>query len=202
LWDAVRGNLIHAQTFASPFHRIAFHPDGKRFVLGGSDGRIMSWNVTTHQQVWQTSLANCCVTGLAFSADGKTVAATTIASSDSVKGSAITLWDAESGKWKQRIDACESGCLCVDFHPTLPLLAFGGEDKTIRFWNLGSGKSERPPLRGHQGAIDGLAFSPDGQCLVSASKAGNLKIWNLGPAKDAPHESILGTILPQSFTRP
>ena len=200
LWDAVRGNLIHAQTLRSPFYRIAFRPDGKRLVLGSSDGRIALWDARTFQEVWQVSIANCRIAELAFSADGKTVATAVTSSTDPENRGAIALWEADSGKRKQLIgDSKGGGFHCVGFHPTLPLLASGGEDNAVRLWNVTTGKQERC-LHGHKSAVFGVAFSPDGKRLVSAGKNGNLKIWILEQAKDALDEFPQGTIVPQNLS--
>lgn len=200
LWDAVRGDLIHAQPLRSPFHRLAFLPGGNRLVLGSSDGQIMVWDTTTYQEVWHNSVAPCRIAGLALSADGQTVATAEIAATDPAKHGAITLWDSDTGEKKQRIIASKGGGFhCVGFHPTLPLLASGGEDNAVRLWSVSSGKQERC-LHGHKSAVYGVAFSPDGKRLVSAGKNGNLKIWILDQAKDAPDEFPQGTIVPQNLT--
>lgn len=200
LWDAVRGNLIHSWTLRSPFHRLAFRPDGKRLVLSSSDGQIIVWDTTTYQEVWHNFLAQCRVAGLAFSADGQTVATAEIDSTDPAQRGAITLWDAQTGKRTLRIGAPEGGGFhCVGFHPTLPLLASGGEDNAVRLWNVVTGKEERC-LRGHKSAVYGVAFSPDHRRLVSAGQNGNLKIWTLEQAEDSPDEFPQGTIVPQNLT--
>jgi len=206
LWDAASGTLIYTQKLPSPFHRVAFHPDGKRLALGSTDGKIMVWDTATHQELWQGSLPHCRVTGLAFSADGKTLAAAAMAPPELGKRGAMKLWDAETGSQKQHIGTAETaGFYCIVFHPTLSLLASGGEDNTVRIWDVSSGTEVRS-LKGHKSPICGVAFSPDGKLLVSAGNNGDLKIWNLEQEKDSTQAGETsggfpkGRIVPQSLT--
>src|SRR5512138_3703500 len=52
------------------------------------------------------------------------------------------------------------GILALAFAPGGRLLASGGEDQTIRLWNVGTGR-EAAVLRGHTGPVRALGFSPD-----------------------------------------
>ena len=42
------------------------------------------------------------------------------------------------------------------------------DDKTLKVWELGSGRELRT-LAGHTGSVNGVAVTPDGQRAVSAS---------------------------------
>ncbi len=57
-------------------------------------------------------------------------------------------------------------------------LFFGSFDKTIRTWNLQTGKL-KSILAGHSEGVLSLAISPDGKMLVSGSDDYTMKIWNL-----------------------
>ncbi len=59
-------------------------------------------------------------------------------------------------------------------------LATGGEDATVRVWDLTQGGPLSPViLRGHEGRVTGLAPSEDGKMLVSCSLDGTARKWDL-----------------------
>ena len=57
-------------------------------------------------------------------------------------------------------------------------LVSGSGDKTIKVWNLATGREVRT-LTGHTGTVRSIAISPDGQALVSGSQDSTIKIWGV-----------------------
>ncbi|HIK29346.1 MAG: WD40 repeat domain-containing serine/threonine-protein kinase [Oscillatoriaceae bacterium SKW80] len=75
---------------------------------------------------------------------------------------------------------------CVAINPDGEVVAAGGEDNTIKLWNLGIGNQPKTLgnlLTQHSGWVNAIAFSPDGQILVTGSSDRNIKIWDMGTGK-------------------
>src|SRR5207248_7509599 len=128
----------------------------------GKDGLVKLWDADAgpgppaldHTQV---------VRHLQFGADGR------LASS---AGGVVRVWDPRPGKPPLEIE-CQAERLA--FSPDGRLLAGGLADITrpdqpgeVRLWDSRTGREVRR-LRGHTLGVLGVAFSPDGQTLASAS---------------------------------
>jgi WD40 repeat protein len=57
------------------------------------------------------------------------------------------------------------------------LLAWGTTNSVVQVWNKATGDVQT--LRGHLKVVRGVAFSPDGSFIASASQDGTAKIWPL-----------------------
>jgi len=65
----------------------------------------------------------------------------------------------------------------VAFSPDHRWLASGSYDKTIRIWDLSTGRTLQT-LTAHTDDVWSLSFSPDGRRLVSASQDGTARVWD------------------------
>ena len=58
----------------------------------------------------------------------------------------------------------------------------GSEDKTLRVWDLATGKTKMT-LQGHTESVIAVAVTPDGRQVVSGSYDNTLRVWDLAKRK-------------------
>jgi len=87
--------------------------------------------------------------------------------------------------WSRK-DAHVDAILAVAISPDGKLLATGGQDKVLRFWDAETG-APRGARMGHKEPILAVSFDPNGEWVATAS-AERVMLW---PPRDAADESVL-----------
>jgi WD40 repeat protein len=82
-----------------------------------------------------------------------------------------------------RLEGHQSSIWSVSRSPDGKTVASGSWDKTIKIWNLNTGKEIRT-LQGHQNYVSSVNFSPDGKILASGGEDKTIKLWNLDTGKE------------------
>jgi WD40 repeat protein len=78
----------------------------------------------------------------------------------------------------------------------------GSNDETIRIWDAEIGQAIGAPLKGHDGYVMSVGFSPDGKHVVSGSYDTMIRIWDIetGQAIGAPFEGHNGCVRSVAFS--
>ncbi len=80
----------------------------------------------------------------------------------------------------------EDAVRSVAFSPQGDRIVSGGEDGTVRLWQL-DGTPAAAPFKGHEGLVLSVGFSPQGDRIVSGGDDGTVRLWQLDgtPARRA-----------------
>ncbi len=176
LWEMPSGKLLRT----IPGHRDVLYaavpsPDGSLLATAGYDRRILLWDLTTGKELRSFEGHNGAVFDLAFSPDGGVLAS---ASADDT----VKLWHVLTGARLDTLGQPLKEQYAVTFHPAGTHVLAAGADNRIRSWRFVSKDRPRinPPAMArfaHEGAISHLAFTPDGQALVTVSEDRAIKLW-------------------------
>ena len=160
---------------------LAFSPDGQRLASGSFDSSVRLWEVRTGRPLSQLVGHRALIRSLAFSPRGGLLAS---GSDDST----VCLWDLVSGLSIARLEGHDSRVYCVAFSPDGAVLASGSGDRTVRIRPVAGmepmGRSvERihrlHRLEGHESEVLAVAFSPDGESLVSGGNDRTVRLWDV-----------------------
>jgi WD40 repeat protein len=153
---------------------VAFSPDSQVLAIGGKAPDVMLCGVRTGGAERPLNIQTRETNALAFSPDGRTLAATSFLSHE------IILWDMAGGRERARLRGHASYVSSIAFAPDGRFLASGGvTDRSIIIWDLATG-APKVRLAGPSGPIAALAYSPDGSLLASASGfESSVRLWDL-----------------------
>ena len=84
---------------------------------------------------------------------------------------------------RNRLEGHSSVVTSVVFSPDGKSLASGNADKTVKLWDVATGKVINP-LNGHSSQVLSVVFSPDGKTLASGSADKTVKLWDIATGKE------------------
>ena len=194
IWDAATGALIRAFTgHTGRVYSAAFSPDGTRLATSGFDRTVKLWDLTKSQEPRRVKVQDAFIADMAFSPDGKQLALVSKMNADSGYGGRephLRLWDAVAHREFKVYPGHPGWLTSVAFSRNGEWIATGGEDKTVRVWNVSGTVAEKAKvggfsvpmtrftLTGHTDTVTSVTFGPDDKQLVSGSMDETLKFWD------------------------
>jgi len=192
IYDATRGStllLLHGQR--GKINGVDFAPDGSRLGSAGSDGTARIWDTASGDELLGVKGPAQVVSDIAFSPDGSMFATTSVQPGGQREG-VTRIFDAATGDPLRTLPCCseaENSAIgrSVDFSPDGRLLA--GEGFRIAYvWRVEDG---RILARMHQWDVRTVAFSPDGDRLLTGGFTRTVSVWD--PRSGRQLDSLTGT---------
>ncbi len=174
-WDVATGKPVGPPLDHQAVNAVAFSPDGKTAVTGGSGGARL-WEATTGASMKTETFSNSNrVNAVAFSPDGKT-----ILTGDT--GFVARLWGAAGDQRIVQPMRHTNMVLAAAFSRDGKTILTGSTDNSARLWEAATGKQIGPPLI-HQGRVNAVAFSRDGKTVLTGSRDKSARLWDVATGK-------------------
>ena len=190
--DGIEGRQFHSSYRQSkdkadinreliPVGPIGFSPNSKLLYSATADNAVRLWDVESgNERVLLKGHTN------PISAVGFSLNCERLATGDRVVpskngkpmgNSTVRVWSVDDGAMLREFPVSTSAVLAVALSPRGDWMAFANDNR-INLWSVNQ-REEGVVLPGHTDAITALTFTHDGRRLISASKDGTLRFWDV-----------------------
>ncbi|WPT11984.1 Coatomer subunit alpha-1 [Picochlorum sp. SENEW3] len=81
---------------------------------------------------------------------------------------------------KYVLEGHDRGVNWASFHPSLPLIVSGADDRQVKLWRMNDTKAwEVDTLRGHVNNVSSVLFHPKQDLIISDSEDKSLRVWDM-----------------------
>ena len=160
----------------STVRTIALSPNQTEISLGCKDHRIYIYNSADYSPKQVLSAHTFPITSLAYHPEGKYMLS-------GGRDAQIRVWDSHY-QLQKTISAHMFTVYDIQFHPSLPYFATCSQDKSIKLWDSKTFKLkkiqslEKTGL-GHSHSVNKLAWSHDGNFLISTGDDKKIMVWKM-----------------------
>lgn len=178
VWDAETYEPLSYSplTVTAPLWAVAFSPEGDLLAaaggVGGQSGPVTIWDAQTGEQVFNQRVHGELVLDLAFAPDGETLHTAAV---DGTEG----VIDVSSGEASTAPRFSEAGLTAIAIAAD-GTTAYGVGDGTVHIRPADAdGDADDVVLEGHENIVWDAAFTPGGERLVTGSRDGEARIWDV-----------------------
>lgn len=169
--NALNGEGRHLVQQPSSVTALRFGPAARTLAVGGSDGSVRMWRVSTGELRATIPFGHVShVSKIAFSPRA------TLLATASTDGTA-RVWRVGSAQPASVLPGHENHVTDVAFSSNGSFVVTAGKDGTARVWRVANSDAIAT-LRGHGDEVDAVAFLPGDRRVVTAGVDGTVQIWD------------------------
>ncbi len=177
-WDLDSGRLVSSiESQSSQVNALAITPDGRRLISGGERRLVNVWDFANRRLLRSIKGPLTRNSAVILTQDGK------FAISASADG-ALRMWELASGKQTRLIQEKGSNIYALALASDNRRLFSAAEDGILTMFDLLDASKPATPIGEHLGAVLGVAVTPDGSRVVTASADSTLRIWDISPTEE------------------
>jgi WD40 repeat protein/serine/threonine protein kinase len=189
-WETATGKLSSTFVVEKGWRVLAIGPDATTILMASplkpdGPGELRLWDATTGQPVGDSLVQPAAIRLAAFTPDGTRLVT---AAADKV----IRLWDCTAKQIVQQISSPKDvDILSLAVSPDAKMLATGAASSANFYatavaylWDLQSGQQIGPALP-HHGPVPSVAFSPNGQWLLTGCLDQTTQLWETATGRPA-----------------
>lgn len=171
LWQVETGQCLYTfRGHQGDVTALAFSPDGSYVVSGSADKTLKLWNVTS--------------TSLVHTFDGLRTRQLTYqnAVDKMLERLSISTKKLLSGPNSGGASGHQGAVLAVDFSANRRYILSGSADKTIKLWDVETGRCLQT-FKAHKQPVFAVQFSPDWQRFLSVSQDQTVRVWDVATGR-------------------
>ena len=171
IWNVDSGEaLMTLRGHRDSVRSVSYSPDGSRIVSAGGDQMVL-WDAVGGDTISRHVTEGIDFHQVKWSPDGSMIA------SSCLSASRLVLWDAATMLESPRLDRDSGRITCFDWSPCGSLIVTGSAAGLLAIWTTDPA-SEVVELKGHTKYVQAVAWSRDGERIVSSSKDSTVRIWD------------------------
>ncbi|MEZ4671048.1 MAG: WD40 repeat domain-containing protein [Anaerolineae bacterium] len=174
VWDvASRQSLVTIEAHSLQITGLAFSSDGEQLASASDDQTVQVWDWKKRQAISEIKVA---AQNIAFAPNNQQLAVG--------EPTQISLWNTQDGSSQARLSTGQRAAADVlVYSPDSQYIVNGGSIPTLTVWDAQAGKLVNT-LPGAGGDANAVAFSHNGELLVTAVLGGSVSLWDVSTMRD------------------